>query len=472
MGASQKLYYLSTKELTKSYASGELSPVEVTQAVLERIQTDGPQYNAFCVLEPESALQSARQSEERWARGEPCGLIDGVPTTIKDLVLTKGWPTMRGSRTTDPAGPWDTDAPSVDKLRKHGAIILGKTTTPEFGSKGVTESLLTGSTRNAWKKDRTSGGSSGGAGTAAARGYGVLHIGSDGAGSVRIPASFSGIFGLKPTFGRVPIYPPSPLGTITHVGPMTRTVDDAARMLSVMSEPDDRDWHALPYDGRVYENGLERSLKGLRIAYSDNLGFADVDQHIADTCRKAVDLFIQAGATVEEIDGPLDEDPVWITDRLWFAAFLRITEALSPQQIDLMDPLLIKMLDQARGLNVEQLLHAHKAREEMALKLCNVHTKFDLLVSPTMPITAFKAGPYNPWNSDKPEDWIRWSPFTYPFNLSQQPASSCPCGFDADGLPIGLQIVGPKYSDYLVLQASRSFEMLAPFQLPGNDTNA
>lgn len=468
MSVCQELYYLSAQQLTSSYASADLSPVEVTQAVLDRIETDGPDYNAFVLLDPEHALASARQSEQRWRRGEPCGLIDGVPTTVKDLVLTKDWPTMRGSRTTDRGGPWDEDAPSVDKLRKHGAVILGKTTTPEFGSKGVTESLLTGSTKNAWNKTRTSGGSSGGAATAAARGYGVLHIGTDGAGSVRIPASFSGIFGLKPTFGRVPVFPPSALGTVSHVGPMTRTVDDAARMLNVMAEPDARDWYALPYDGRDYLQDLEGSLEGLRIAYSKDLGFARVDQEVADACRKAVGLFADGGAQVEEIDGPLDEDPVWITDRLWFAAFLRITQSLSEDQISAMDPLLIEMLDQARAMDVLEVLDAHRAREEMALKLCNVHRDFDLLVTPTMPVTAFAAGPYNPWNSDQPEDWIRWSSFTYPFNLSQQPASSCPCGFDKDGLPIGLQIIGPKYADHLVLQASRSFEKMSPFQLPGS----
>jgi aspartyl-tRNA(Asn)/glutamyl-tRNA(Gln) amidotransferase subunit A len=351
-------------------------------------------------------------------------------------------------------------------LRKQGAVILGKTTTPEFGSKGVTESLLTGSTRNSWNKDRTSGGSSGGAGVAAARGYGVLHIGTDGAGSIRIPASFNGIFGLKPTFGRVPVYPPNPLGTVSHVGPMTRTVEDAALMMSVISQPDKRDWFALPYDDRDYQEGLEQSMDGLHIAYSGDLGFAEVDPAVADSCRKAAELFTLAGAVVEEIPGPLNEDPAWITNRLWFAAFLRITETLSEKQIVLMDPLLIDMLEQARSMSVFELLDAHRAREDIALKLTNVHADYALLLTPSMPITAFEAGPYNPWKSNKPEDWIRWSPFTYPFNLSQQPGSSCPCGFDVDGLPIGLQIIGPKYADYLVLQASRVFEKLMPFKLP------
>ncbi|MCP5037121.1 MAG: amidase [Rhodobacteraceae bacterium] len=468
MSTSTDLYYLSAKDLVQSYATGDLSPVEVTEAVLQRIETDSPRFNAFCLIGPESALESARQSERRWRQGEPCGLIDGVPVTVKDLVLTKGWPTLRGSRSIDPAGPWDEDAPATDKLRKHGAVIVGKTTTPEFGSKGVTESPLSGSTRNGWNDSRTSGGSSGGAGTAAARGYGVLHIGTDGAGSVRIPASFSGIFGLKPTFGRVPMFPPSPLGTVSHIGPMTRTVDDAARMMTVMAEPDGRDWHALPYDGRMYHEGLERSLKGLRIAYSNDLGYAEVDPEVARKCRKSVDLFAKAGAEVEEIEGPLNDDPAWITDRLWFAAFLTITKGMTSKQIDLMDPLLVGMLERARELSVASLLQAHTAREEVALKLCQVHKDYDLLVTPTMPMTAFDAGPFNPWESPDPDDWIKWSSFTYPFNLSQQPAASCPCGFSADGMPVGLQIVGPKYADYLVLQASRMFELLAPFRLPSD----
>ncbi|MCP4071864.1 MAG: amidase [Hyphomicrobiales bacterium] len=470
MNDSEKLCYLPAGELTKRYARKELSPVDVTKAVLQKIELDNPDYNAFCLVDPENTMISARQSEQRWMQGKPCGLIDGVPTTVKDLVLTKGWPTLRGSRTIDPSGPWDEDAPVTDKLRKHGAVFVGKTTTPEFGSKGVTESPLTGSTRNGWNSQRTSGGSSGGAGTAAARGCGVLHVGTDAAGSVRIPASFNGIYSLKPTFGRVPVFPPSPLGTVSHVGPMTRTVDDAARMMTVITEPDSRDWYALPYDHRIYHEGLDRPLDGLRIAYSRDLGYAKVNATVAEACGKAVKLFSEAGAIVEDVKSPLNEDPAWITDRLWFAAFLTITKPMTPDDIELMDPLLVGMLERARELTVSDVLEARKAREDMSLKLCNLHADYDLLVTPTMPMTAFEAGPFNPWYSSSPDDWIRWSSFTYPFDLSQQPAATCPCGFDADGLPIGLQIVGPKYADYLVLQASKTFERLSPFQMPASSS--
>jgi aspartyl-tRNA(Asn)/glutamyl-tRNA(Gln) amidotransferase subunit A len=247
---------------------------------------------------------------------------------------------------------------------------------------------------------------------------------------------------------------------------MTRTVGDAALMMNVISQPDKRDWSALPYDSCDYQHGLECSLDGVRIAYSGDLGFADVDPAVATSCRKAAELFTVAGAVVEEITGPLNEDPAWITNRLWFAALLRITKTLSPKQIALMDPLLLDMLGQASSMSVFELLDAHRAREDLALKLAHVHADYALLLTPTMPITAFEAGPYNPWKSDNPNDWISWSPFTYPVNLSQQPSSSCPCGFDVDGLPIGLQIIGPKYADFRVLQASRVFEKQAPFKLP------
>jgi len=458
-----ELCFKSVAQLNELYASAEASPVDVVQASLGKIDLDDGVYNAMCLVDHEGAIEAAKLSEKRWQKGEPLSPLDGVPATIKDLILTKGWPTLRGSLTIDAEadGPWDEDAPAVEKLRRAGAILMGKTTTPEFGSKGVTDSPLTGITRNAHNPERTSGGSSGGAAVAAARGYAVLNIGTDGAGSVRIPASFNGIYGLKPTFGRVPAYPLSPLGTVSHQGPMTRTVEDAASLLSIISQPDDRDWYALPYDGCQYEEGLESSLEGLKIAWSKDLGYADVSDEVANTCKQAVSLFEQAGAIVEEIEGPLGRDPIWITDRLWFFGFLKITSSMTPEDIAKMDPMQTEMYERACKLTASEIIEAQGAREEVALKLCHVHREYDLLVTPTMPQTAFTAGQFNPWGSDLSDDWIRWSSFSYPFNQSQQPAATCPCGFDTDGMPIGLQIVGPKYEDQLVLKASRAFEKLA-----------
>src|SRR3982751_6240485 len=245
---STQLCGITACELLDGYRKHELSPVEVTRAVLERIEKVNPALNAFCLVS-DRALDEAKASEERWMRGQPRGLLDGVPVSIKDIILTRGWPTLRGSKTVDAKGPWNDDAPVTARLREHGAVLIGKTTTPEFGWKGVTDSPLTGITRNPWNQQKTPGGSSGGAAAAVAAGMGPLAVGTDGGGSIRIPCSFTGLFGIKPSFGRVPAWPLSPFGTVAHVGPMTRSVADAALLLNVLALADARDWHSLPFEG-------------------------------------------------------------------------------------------------------------------------------------------------------------------------------------------------------------------------------
>jgi aspartyl-tRNA(Asn)/glutamyl-tRNA(Gln) amidotransferase subunit A len=249
MTTDHDIAFASAETLLDLYSSKALSPVEVTQTLLERLDRLQPQLNAFCVIDRDGALTAARASEERWRRGEPMGALDGAPVTLKDLVLMRGFPTRRGSRLTEPL-PDTEDSPPTARLREAGAVILGKTTTPEFGWKAIGDSPLTGITRNPWKLDRTSGGSSAGAAVACAAGIGPLHQGSDGAGSIRIPSAFCGIFGIKATFGRVPAHPPSPMALLSNVGPMTRHVRDAALMLNVLSRPDPRDPYRLPYDDR------------------------------------------------------------------------------------------------------------------------------------------------------------------------------------------------------------------------------
>src|SRR5450432_1950651 len=243
---SAELAYTSATELVRRYRARELSPVEVTQAVLARIRELNTRLNAFCLIDEAGALASARASEARWMKSAPIGCVDGVPASIKDLILTRGWPTLRGSRTVDREGPWLEDGPATARLRENGAVLLGKTCTPEFGWKGTTDSALTGITRNPWNREKTPGGSSGGSAAALAARFSPLALGTDGGGSIRIPASFSGVFGLKPSFGRVPAYPLSPFGTVAHVGPQARSVEDLALMLTVMSRPDARDWTSLP----------------------------------------------------------------------------------------------------------------------------------------------------------------------------------------------------------------------------------
>jgi aspartyl-tRNA(Asn)/glutamyl-tRNA(Gln) amidotransferase subunit A len=241
-----EIAFLSATELLELYRGRALSPVEATEAALRQIELHDPRVNAYCLVDAKRALAQARKSEERYVTGEPRGRFDGVPASIKDVLLTREWPTLRGTRTADPGQEWDEDSPVAARMREHGAILLGKTTTPEYGWKGVTDSPLTGFTVNPWAPTRTAGGPSGGSAAAVAFGMGPLSVGTDGGGSVRIPAAFCGIAGQKPTNGRVPFRPASPFGTLAHAGSMARTVADAALMLGVLSPPDARDWTSLP----------------------------------------------------------------------------------------------------------------------------------------------------------------------------------------------------------------------------------
>jgi aspartyl-tRNA(Asn)/glutamyl-tRNA(Gln) amidotransferase subunit A len=298
---SSDLLKLSAVDLLDLYRTRRLSPVEVTRAALQHIEALNPVLNAFCFVAPD-ALATAAASEARWMAGEPMGPLDGVPVSIKDILLTRGWPTLRGSKTVDPAGPWTDDAPAVARLRESGAVLIGKNTTPEFGWKGVTDSPLTGITRNPWDPAKTPGGSSGGGAAAVASGMCPLTLGTDGGGSIRIPCAFTGIFGLKPSFGRVPAWPLSPYGTVAHIGPMSRTVRDTALLMNVIAQPDARDWFALPADRRDYLEGLDAGVRGWRIAYSANLGYADVDPEVAALVRRAAMRFVDLGAQVEDAD--------------------------------------------------------------------------------------------------------------------------------------------------------------------------
>jgi aspartyl-tRNA(Asn)/glutamyl-tRNA(Gln) amidotransferase subunit A len=460
---SSDLLTLSAVELLRLYRSKRTSPVEVTRAVLKQIDDLNPLLNCFCFFAPD-ALAVAKESEARWMKGEPKGALDGVPTSIKDLLLTKGWPTLRGSRTVDPKGPWNDDAPAVARLREAGALLLGKTATPEFGWKGVTDNSLTGITRNPWNPARTPGGSSGGAAAALAAGMGPLTLGTDGGGSIRIPCAFTGVFGLKPSFGRVPAWPLSPFGTVAHVGPMTRSVHDAALLLNVLSRPDARDWHALPYEPRDYRVGLDEGVRGLRIAYSANLGYADVDPEVAALVEQAAMRFVDLGALVEFVDpGFANAEPVFRAH--WFTGAAYLLKNFSPQQKALVDPGLVEVAEQGAKIGMLELLEAVQRRGALGVHMNQFHEKYDLLLTPTLPLPAFEAGK-EVADVVKEKRWTDWTPFSYPFNLTQQPAASIPCGLTAEGLPVGLQIVGPRYADALVLRAARAFESAQPIAMP------
>jgi aspartyl-tRNA(Asn)/glutamyl-tRNA(Gln) amidotransferase subunit A len=451
-----ELNRLSAAAILRLYRTKKVSPVEVAKACLEQIERHDKAINAMCLIDERQALKRARESEKRWRKGEPRGLIDGVPVVVKDLILVKGWPTLRGSKTVERDQPWTNDAPSTARLKEHGAVLLGLTTTPEFGWKGVTDSPLTGITRNPWDLSKTPGGSSGGSAAALAAGYAPLALGTDGGGSIRIPAGFTGTFGHKPSFGRVPAWPLSPFGTVAHVGPMTRSVEDAALMLAVISEPDARDWHSLPHEKRDYRKALGTSLEGLRVAYSPSPGQAEVDRDVARLVKAAVKVLADLGAKVETTD-PGFEDPAQCFRVLWWSGTRSLLGRLPQEKKALLDPALADVVEQSLAISLDDYLDAVKARGALGSRMRMFMERYDLLVTPTLPITAFGVGMLAP-DYDGTGKWVNWTPFTYPFNLTQQPAASVPCGMTQSGLPAGLQIIGRMFDDATVLRACHAYE--------------
>ncbi|HZS85193.1 MAG TPA: amidase [Stellaceae bacterium] len=459
---TDEIAMMSATELRQNYRRRRLSPVEATKAVLARIEARDGALNAFRFVAHDDALAAARRSEERWMKGAPCGLLDGIPSTIKDQWPAKGWPTLKGSRTVSPEGPWTEDAPAVARMREHGAVFLGKTNMPEFGWKGVTDSPLTGVSRNPWNRERTCGGSSGGAAIAAATGMGMLNIGSDGAGSIRIPSAFCGVYGLKATYGRVPAYPYGLLPGCSHTGPMVRTVADAALMLTVISEPDPRDWLQLPEERRDWRIGLEEGVRGLRIAYSRTLGHGWVDPEVGVLVDEAARVFEELGAYVEEKD-PGFPDPRAPFEAFYWSNMAATLEGIPAEKRALMDPGYLERAEYGRRYSAGDLLRAWAARDALGRHMNAFHESYDLLLTPQLPLVAFELGKTHP---DRLGAMFDWLPFTFPFNFTQQPAASVPCGFTGEGLPAALQIVAGRYREDLVLRASRAYESVRPFKMP------
>ena len=465
-----ELVWRPATELVELYRRGEASPVEAAQAVLRRIEQVDPTLNAFCHTDPETTLAAARDSEQRWHRGSPAGPVDGVPTSIKDQLLTRGWPTRRGSRTTAAeAGvaidqAWPDDSPAVARLRERGAVLVGKTTTPEFGWKGVTDSPLTGITRNPWRPACTPGGSSGGAAAAVAAGMGQLALGTDGAGSVRIPASFAGVVGLKATFAQVPVYPSSAFGTLSHTGPLTRTVADTALLLDVVSAADPRDPWAVPPPAVPFRAQLGAgepggdALAGLRIGFSPTLGYVRVDPEVASLVAAAVEVLRGLGAEVDLVD-PGFADPLEPLETLWCAGAAALLRGVPAQRRELVDPGLRAMAERGELLTGVDVVLAGVERTRLGLLMTALHQRFPVLVTPTMPIPAFTAGQDVPDGWPDPA-WTSWTPFTYPFNLTQQPALTVPCGFTAGGLPVGLQLVANRFDDALLLRVGHRYQQV------------
>jgi aspartyl-tRNA(Asn)/glutamyl-tRNA(Gln) amidotransferase subunit A len=453
-------------DLVEAYRKKELSPVEATRAALDAIDRYDEHVNAFVLVDADGALAAAKQSEARWHAGAPLGPGDGVPTSIKDALWTRGWPTLRGSTLIDEAGPWEEDAPSVARLRETGAVILGKTTTPEYSWKGVTDSFRHGITRNPWDPGTTAGGSSGGSAAAVALGMGPWSVGTDGGGSVRIPAGFTGTVALKPTYGLVAHYPASAFGSLSHVGPMTRSVRDCAALLDVISGFDARDCTATPTPTRSFLDGLDDGVAGLRIAFSPNLGFVRNDPEVDAAVRAAVDVIAGAGAEVDEVD-PGFADPVEAFHVLWFsgeAHVLRGYGDIGEAWADRVDRGLRRTAALGATYSAADYLDATAVRMELGVRMGRFHETYDVLLTPTLPLPAFPAGNDVPdgWTSP---DWTSWTPYTYPFNLTQQPALSVPCGLTSAGLPVGLQVVGPRHADALVLRVGQAYQAATGWHL-------
>lgn len=445
----------SAHELLQHYATGEISPVEATEAVLDRIERVNPVLNAFVLVDPDAARAAARASEGRWHKGEPTGAIDGIPTTTKDIIQAAGWPCRRGSRAT-PATPDDSDAPTTRNLRREGAVLLGKTTSPEFGWKAVTDSPLTGITRNPWNPDLTPGGSSGGASAAAAAGMGALHVGTDGGGSIRIPASFTSTFGLKPTFGRVPAFPHSPFGTLAHIGPMTRTVADAELMLRVLSESDSRDPAAIAPDFLHQNDDDGAGWDGRRVAWLSGLPGIDIDADVDGVVRTAVERLAGLGADIEPIT--LDVEEVHDVFRLhWYSGARQLVRSLPAGAMAEFDPGFRAIVEEAQTFTLDQYLDAMAARTRISATVQALHDHYDLIISAAVPVRPPRAGD-EVTDPATQKRWTDWAPYSFLFNLTQQPAASVPCGFTADGCPVGLQVVGPRFADLRVLRRCAELE--------------
>lgn len=453
---SDDIAFLPATELLSRYRKKELSPVAVVEAAISRLETYEGALNAFVLYDPESALAVARASEARWHKGAPQGLLDGVPVAIKDTQLTRGWPRLVGSKTIDPNQAWKEDAPSVEGLRRENAIFIGKTTTPEFGWKPITDSPLSGVTRNPWNPERSPGGSSGGSAAALAAGICPIAIGTDAGGSIRIPASFSGVFGLKPTFGKVALYPPSAFGDVSHVGPMSRSVADAALMLDAMKGPDARDWYSLPDDGVTYHQEVAKgSLKGKRVALSPTLGYHEPAPAVRAAVEAAAKVFAELGAIVEEAN-PFTESPLPVFQTLALAGFWALLRSMTPEKVAVMDPGLVEACHVGEAVTQAQLVDALGKRAVLGAQTRQFFARYDILLSPTMPIVAAYAEPRGDGQPD-PANYRDWLTYTWAFNLTRNPSASIPCGL-ADGLPIGLMVTGPLYDDLGVLQACRAYE--------------
>jgi len=452
------LGFTSALDLAASIRRKELSPVEVVEGVLSRIEQFNPTLNAFSQVLADDARAAARAAEVAvLQRGDDLGALHGVPIGVKDQMNVNGARVTFGTHLLADYVATE-DAPVVAGLRRAGGIVVGMTTMPEFGWQGISWSPLYGMTLNPWDLERSAAGSSSGSGAAVAAGLVPIAVGSDGAGSIRMPASFCGVVGLKPTYGRVAMYPVSVSELVTHYGPMTRTVRDTAAMLQAMAGSDPRDPHCLPASEEDYVASCEGGVTGMKIGFSPDLGYAQVSSEVAAMVASAAKRFEELGATVVEAD-PGFEDPIWAADQyLWAGAANRSYPRLAEMR-DKMDPGFVQAVEMMAQRTLFDSAKARTIRLDVAATMGRYFQQYDLLLTPTMADTAFgltrTEREYGPT--------LGWSPFTYPFNLTGEPAISVPCGLSSAGLPVGLQIVGPRFAEGRVLRAAAAFETAQPW---------
>lgn len=445
--------FQTVAELSEGLEARGFTPVDLLDDVIRRLDVLEPVLNTFACLDLKGARRDAEAAAKRQSTGTRLSPLDGIPTSIKDLIAQKGLPQRFGSRTTSDALVTE-DAPSVARLRAAGAVLLGKSTTSEFGCKGVGDSPLTGITRNPWNTDLTPGGSSAGAAAMVASGLVPYALGTDGGGSIRIPASLTGIFGIKAQFARVPVYPTSATPTLAHVGPLARSVEDAIEVLRAISGFDTRDPFSVA--GKLPILSRTTAEKPLRIAYAPDLGYASPQPQVSKLVAAAVSKIADLGHDVTEVTHVMDDQlDLWMSE-FYAGAGTRLQSTVE-EAPDLIDPAVLDMLRPALSQDMQD--YYAKVFERFALrdKMRLFFETYDLLISPTLPCTAFGVGLNAPphWHEENPIGWVA---YTYPFNLTGQPAASVPIGFSEEGLPVGLQIVGPSHGEAGVLALSAQYQ--------------
>lgn len=455
------IHDLSAAELAVAFAAGSISPVEAARAALARIEAWEPRLNAMYIVHREQALAAAAESEARWRAGRPLSAIDGVPVTLKENLYTRGDPSPIGTAAGDMT-PKPADAPPSARVREAGCVILGKTTMPDFGMLSSGLSSVHGITRNPWRLDRNTSGSSSGAGAAAAAGYGPLHVGTDIGGSVRLPATHCGIFALKPSFGRIPIDPPY-MGRVA--GPMTRTVHDSAMLLSVLSRPDVRDFMSLPCQPVDYAARLDGlDVKGLRIGFLPDMKIGlPVHPEVAAAAEAAASALAAAGAVVEPMDSYLTAEMLdGMTMFFEARSFNDVLRMPDDVQVRILPFIMEWCTWRAGGFSGRDVMAAYNAIQAMREAAVAATARYDFVLTPTSPILPYEAELPNP--NDDPHDALPHIAFTVAWNMSEQPAASVNWSASIDGLPIGVQIVGQRFDDLGVMRLSRVIEQLRPAQ--------